>query len=88
MGKEQGVRSGGPCAYAGSKTDGTGDRSEKEGLTMNKWEIKKDGETKCHGDCLQSLPSDNVLAGMRAAGYKVYIDGQLQKGQRKGKKVQ
>ena len=36
MGKEQGVRSGGPCAYAGSKTDGTGDRSEKEGLTMNK----------------------------------------------------
>jgi hypothetical protein len=35
MGKEQGVRSGGPRAAAGSKTDGTGYRSEKEGLTMN-----------------------------------------------------
>ena len=35
MGKEQGVRSGGPWAYAGSKTDGTGYRSEKEGLTMD-----------------------------------------------------
>lgn len=54
---------------------------------MHKWEIKKDGETKCHGDCLQSLPSDKTLAGIRAAGYKVYIDGQLSKGQRKVEKV-
>lgn len=51
---------------------------------MQKWEIKKDGETKCHGDCVKSLPSDKTLVGMRAAGYKVYIDGQLLKGQRKG----
>lgn len=53
---------------------------------MHKWEVKKDGETKCYGDCLQSIPSDNMLAELRAAGYKVYIDGQLSKGQRKGKK--
>lgn len=50
---------------------------------MRKWEIKKDGETKCYGDSLQSLPSDDMLANLRAAGYKVYIDGQLAK--RKGK---
>ena len=53
---------------------------------MHKWEVKKDGETKCHGDCQQSIPSDNMLAELRAAGYKVYIDGQLSKGQRKGKR--
>ena len=55
------------------------------GLTMHKWEIKKDGVTKCYGDCLLSLPTNDILADLRVAGYKVYIDGQLSKGQRKGK---
>lgn len=52
---------------------------------MVKWEVKKDGETKCYGDSLQSLPSDDVLANLRAAGYKVFIDGQLHKVQKKGR---
>lgn len=52
---------------------------------MHKWEIKIGGETKCYGDSMESLPSTNMLANLRAAGYKVYIDGQLAKSQRKGK---
>ena len=46
---------------------------------MPKWEVKKDGETKCYGDTLQSLPDDSVLASLHAGGYKVYIDGKLYK---------
>ena len=52
---------------------------------MHKWEVKKDGATKCYGDCMQSLPSDDMLANLRAAGYKVYVDGQLLKGRGKDK---
>lgn len=53
---------------------------------MAKWEVKKDGETKCWGDCLQTLPSDDVLAGMQGFGYKIYVDGKLYKVQKKGRK--
>lgn len=53
---------------------------------MHKWEIKICGETKCYGDSMESLPSKDMLANLRAAGYKVYIDGQLSKSQRKGNK--
>ncbi len=54
---------------------------------MEQWQVIKDGEVKCRGTSEKTFPSDNVLADLRAAGYKVYIDGQLSKGQRKGKKV-
>ena len=53
---------------------------------MAKWEVKKDGETKCWGDCLQTLPSDDVLAGMQGFGYRIYVDGKLYKVQKKGRK--
>lgn len=47
------------------------------GLTMHRWEVKKDGETKCYGDSLQSFPSDYLIAKLRLAGYKIYVDGKL-----------
>ena len=53
---------------------------------MNKWEVKKDGETKCHGDSLQTFPKDDVLATLCSCGYKIYIDGKLYKAQKKGRK--
>lgn len=44
------------------------------------WEIKKDGVTMCHGESEAAYPSKEVIKDMQAAGYKVYIDGKLQKG--------
>ena len=44
---------------------------------MHRWEVKKDGETKCYGDSLQSFPSDYLIAKLRLAGYKIYVDGKL-----------
>lgn len=53
---------------------------------MAKWEVKKDGETKCYGDALESLPNDEVLATLQDCGYKIYVDGKLHKVQKKGRK--
>ena len=53
---------------------------------MPKWEVKKDGEAKCYGDSLQTLPSDDVLKTLQDCGYKIYIDGRLYKVQKKGRK--
>lgn len=52
---------------------------------MAKWEVKKDGETKCYGDSLESLPTADVLANLRSYGYKVFVDGKLYKEQKKGR---
>lgn len=53
---------------------------------MPKWEVKKDGESKCYGDSLDTLPNEDVLQTLRECGYKVYIDGKLHKEQKKGKR--
>ena len=52
---------------------------------MHRWEVKKDSETKCYGDSLESLPTDDVLATLRSCGYKVFVDGKLYKEQKKGR---
>lgn len=52
---------------------------------MAKWEVKKDGETKCYGDSLESLPTADVLANLRGCGYKIFVDGKLYKEQKKGR---
>ncbi len=54
---------------------------------MEKWVVIKDGEVKCYGTSEKTFPSDDLVATLRAAGYRIYIDGQLLKGQRKGKMV-
>jgi hypothetical protein len=44
---------------------------------MEQWQVIKDGETKCHGTSEKTFPSDNAIATLRAAGYKIYVDGKL-----------
>lgn len=53
---------------------------------MAAWEIKKDNETKCWGDLLQTLPNDDALADMQECGYKIYVDGKLYKVKKKGRR--
>lgn len=52
---------------------------------MEKWIVTKDGDVKCYGTSGKTFPSDDLIATLRAAGYKVYVDGQLAKSQRKVK---
>lgn len=44
-----------------------------------KWEIKKDGVTVCHGESEATYPNNETLKSLAAAGYKIYLDGKLQK---------
>lgn len=48
-------------------------------MTMT-WEIRKDKEVKAHGsgDILAAYSAE-TLKQMRAAGYKVYVDGKVKK---------
>lgn len=49
---------------------------------MASWEVKKDGETKCYGDTIKSMPDDRMISILRAGGYKIYVDGKLYKEQK------
>ena len=51
-----------------------------------KWLVMKDGEVKCYGDSMQSFPSDDLIAALRVAGYKIFLDGKLYKEQKKGRR--
>lgn len=51
---------------------------------MAKWLVMKDGEVKCYGDSMESFPSKDLVAMLRSCGYKVFLDGRLYKGQKKG----
>ncbi len=44
---------------------------------MEQWKVIKDGEVKCHGASEKSFPSDGAIATLRAAGYKIHVDGKL-----------
>lgn len=42
---------------------------------MDKWLVTKDGETKCYGTSEKTFPRDDLIATLRAAGYKIFVDG-------------
>ena len=42
---------------------------------MEKWIVTKDGEVKCYGTSEKTFPRPDLIATLRAAGYKVYVDG-------------
>ena len=44
------------------------------------WQVKKDGLVICQGKSDKSCPSKETIKSMYAAGYRVYIDGKMQKG--------
>lgn len=46
---------------------------------MNKIEVKKDGVIYCVYDDESLLPNKEIIKNMKAAGYKLYIDGKLYK---------
>lgn len=51
---------------------------------MAAWEVKKDGITVCSGESMAGCPSYDLIKSMSAAGYKIYIDGKLQKVRQRG----
>lgn len=42
---------------------------------MEKWQVIKDGEVKCHGTTAKTFPCDDLISKLRAAGYKIQVDG-------------
>ena len=42
---------------------------------MENWQVIKDGEVKCYGNSEKTFPSDDMIATLRAAGYKIFADG-------------
>lgn len=44
------------------------------------WEVKKDGAVMCKGESEKSCPSKETAKAMYSAGYRLYIDGKMQKG--------
>lgn len=46
---------------------------------MSKYEIRKDGVVYAHWDDPSCTPGKETLKNMKAAGYRLYIDGKLQK---------
>ena len=49
---------------------------------MEKWVVIKDGEVKCYGTSQKTFPSEDIIKTLRAAGYKIYVDGKLYKARR------
>ncbi len=45
---------------------------------MSTWEIRKDGKAYAGGP-ISTVPQGNQLRSIEAAGYRLYIDGQLQR---------
>ena len=46
---------------------------------MNKYEIRKEGRVYAHWDDPALTPDKDTLKTMKTAGYRLYIDGKLQK---------
>lgn len=46
---------------------------------MSKFEIRKDGKVFARWDDPRLTPNQGTLKSMKAAGYRLYIDGKLQK---------
>ena len=44
------------------------------------WEVKKDGLVVCQGQSDKTCPSKETANAMYAAGYRLYINGKLQRG--------
>lgn len=46
---------------------------------MSKYEIRKEGRVFAHWDDPSCSPSKETLKNMKQAGYRLYIDGRLQR---------
>lgn len=46
---------------------------------MSKYEIRKEGRVYAHWDDPSLTPDKDTLKRMKAAGYKLYVNGKLQK---------
>ena len=46
---------------------------------MSKYEIRKDGKVFASWDDPRLTPNQSTLKSMKAAGYRLYIDGKLQR---------
>ena len=46
---------------------------------MSKYEIRKDGKVFAHWDDPHLTPDKDALKRMRDAGYRLYVDGKLQR---------
>lgn len=46
---------------------------------MAKYELRKDGRVYAHWDDPRLSPDRDTLKSMKAAGYRLYVDGKLQK---------
>ena len=55
---------------------------------MSKYEIRKDGVAYCGFDDESCMYDKETLKAMRLAGYKLYIDGKLARGQKINEKEQ
>ena len=53
---------------------------------MSKYEVRKDGIVYCGFDDESCMYSKDALKTMRDAGYKLYIDGKLARGQKNNEK--
>lgn len=54
----------------------------------SKYQIRKNGKCYCGFDDKNLMYSDETLKSMRAAGYKLYIDGKLHRNNSKNLKKQ
>lgn len=46
---------------------------------MSKYEIRKEGKVYAHWDDPAYTPDKETLKNMKAAGYRLYVDGRLQR---------
>ena len=46
---------------------------------MDKYEIRKDGKTFARWELPELTPPPEILRSMKAAGYRLYINGRLQR---------
>lgn len=53
---------------------------------MSKWQVKKDGETKCHGEAMKGFPDKRSREMLRAAGHKIFLDGKVYKEEKQSRK--
>ena len=53
---------------------------------MSKYESRKDGVTYCSFDDESCMYDKETLKSMREAGFKLYIDGKLARGQKNAEK--
>ena len=49
------------------------------GIAMSKFELRKDGKVFSHWEDPSLTPDKDTLRSMKAAGYRLYIDGKLQR---------